>query len=106
MAESQVTTLRKEEGDDTSFIRTVSKPIKLFDVLGYSGALQEDVVCLLCSSGDGMKRGYLAADGFGSQFCYLEAEAREEVRQYPTTGPHLCMNTIQITRVHGLLQTV
>lgn len=34
-----------------------------------------------------MKRGYLAADGFGSEFCYLEAEAREEVSQlvFPTT---------------------
>ena len=41
--------------------------------------VQEDVVCLLCSSGDGMKRGYLAAEGFGSQYCYLEAEAREQV---------------------------
>lgn len=83
MAESQATALRKEgEGDDTSFIRTVSSSIyTAVHPMSTHCLVQEDVVCLLCSSGDGAKRGYLAADGFGSQFCYLEAEAREEVRQ-------------------------
>lgn len=91
MAESQATVLRKEgEGDDTSFIRTVSSSTytSLFvvhPIWSTRCLVQEDVVCLLCSSGDGAKRGYLAADGFGSQFCYLEAEAREEVRQLLVT---------------------
>ena len=54
-------------------------------------------MCLLCSSGDGMKRGYLAADGFGSEFCYLESEAREEVGLLAYTlmqhcRDHACMN--------------
>ena len=48
-------------------------------------------MCLLCSSGDGLKRGYLAADGFGSEFCYLEAEAREEVsRPIYSATEHCC----------------
>ena len=46
-------------------------------------------MCLLCSSGDGTKRGYLAADGFGSQFCYLEAESREEVSASSVTSAPL-----------------
>ena len=40
---------------------------------------QEDTVCLVCTSGDAMKRGYLAAKGFGSQHCHLEPEPRNEV---------------------------
>ena len=49
-------------------------------------------MCLLCSSGDGMKRGYLAADGFGSEFCYLESEAREEVGLMQHCRDHACIN--------------
>jgi len=53
--------LAKEmDGDDVSFIRT------------------EDVICLVCTSGDSMKRGYLAAEGFGSQLCHLEPEPRNQ----------------------------
>ena len=40
---------------------------------------QEDVICLVCTSGDSMKRGYLAAEGFGSQLCHLEPEPRNQV---------------------------
>lgn len=40
--------------------------------------MQEDVICLMCTSGDSAKRGYLAAEGFGSQLCHLE-EPKDQV---------------------------
>ena len=40
---------------------------------------QEDVICLECTNGDAMKRGYLAAKGFGSQLCHLVPEAKNQV---------------------------
>ena len=52
---------------------------------------QEDVVCLLCSSGDGTRRGYLAADGFGSEFCYLEPETRGEVSPFTSAVVSCCV---------------
>ena len=75
---------KEGEADDISFIRTVYiQTIELAESVGESACCsclaQEDVVCLLCSSGDGTRRGYLAADGFGSEFCYLEPETRGEV---------------------------
>ena len=36
-------------------------------------------MCLVCTSGDTMKHGYLAAEGFGSQLCHLEPEPRNQV---------------------------
>lgn len=53
--------------------------------------LQEDVVCLMCtSSGDAMTRGYLAAEGFGSQVCHLQLDPRSKVLQLVRPGYWRC----------------
>lgn len=39
--------------------------------------MQEDIVCLMCTSGDSTKRGFLAAEGFGSLMCHLEPEPHQ-----------------------------
>lgn len=37
------------------------------------------MICLVCTSGESTKRGYLAAKGFGSHVCHLESEPRDQV---------------------------
>ena len=37
------------------------------------------MICLVCTSGESTKRGYLAAEGFGSHVCHLEPEPRDHV---------------------------
>ena len=37
-------------------------------------------MCLMCTNGDSTRRGFLAAEGFGSQKCHLEPEPRNQVR--------------------------
>ena len=90
---------KEPDGDDVSFIRTVSGSVLKYQmpvlqinvnvlVLQHYGicclispccCAQEDIVCLVCTSGDTMKRGYLAAEGFGSQLCHLEPEPKNKV---------------------------
>ena len=82
---------KEGEGDDISFIRTVISSVQATVQYNRDSLPQEDVVCLLCSSGDGSRRGYLAAEGFGSEFCYLEPDTRGEVSPMPTsTYIHRC----------------
>ena len=77
---------KEGEADDVSFIRTVFSSIVAATVQHNTAYLaQEDVVCLLCSSGDGSRKGYLAADGFGSEFCYLEPDTKGEVSPMQST---------------------
>ena len=36
-------------------------------------------MCLMCTNGESLRHGYLAAEGFGSQMCHLEPEPRNQV---------------------------
>ena len=75
---------KETDGDDASFLRTVRAAAHVcmsrFILAVHRPSLKEDVVCLVCtSSGDAMTRGYLAAEGFGSQVCHLQLDPRSKV---------------------------
>ena len=53
--------------------------------------MQEDVICLVCTSGESTKRGYLAAEGFGSHVCHLEPEPRDHVSDFNKNNTATCM---------------
>ena len=76
------------------------------DVYSRSLPLQEDTICLMCTSGDALKRGYLAAEGFGSQLCHLEAEPSSKIQvRHQTNCDHSCcaLLTIQCFTCRNLL---
>jgi len=50
--------------------------------------LQEDVVSLMCSSGDSAQRDFLAAEGFGSQVCHLESDPYNTQVNFEIDGQH------------------
>ena len=69
------------EDSDLSFVRTVGlqnyvPSYQLNSQLTCTPPTypQEDIICLACTNGDSIRRGYLSAKGFGSQLCHLVPE--------------------------------